>query len=43
MVASLPSTAWLVEPCCLHDVAATARLLTMALRTLGQDTDLSFA
>jgi putative aminopeptidase FrvX len=32
-----------VESCSLRDIAATARLLTVALRTLGKDTDLSFA
>ena len=32
-----------VESCCLRDIAATARLLTAALETLGPDTDLSFA
>lgn len=32
-----------VESCSLRDIAATARLLTEALRVLGKDTDLSFA
>ena len=32
-----------VESCSLRDIAATARLLTAAVRTLGRDTDLSFA
>jgi endoglucanase len=32
-----------VESCSLHDITATARLLTAAVRTLGRDTDLTFA
>ncbi len=32
-----------VESCSLRDVAATARLLTAAVRALGRDSDLSFA
>jgi putative aminopeptidase FrvX len=32
-----------VESCSLQDIVATARLLTAALRTIGADTDLSFA
>ena len=32
-----------VESCSLHDIVATARLLGAAVRTLGADTDLSFA
>ena len=31
-----------VESCSLRDIAATARLLTEAVRALGRDTDLSF-
>ncbi len=32
-----------VESCSLRDIVAAARLLTVAVRTLGADTDLSFA
>lgn len=32
-----------VESCSLRDVAAAARLLTVAVQTIGQDTDLTFA
>jgi endoglucanase len=32
-----------VESCSLRDIVATARLLTAAVRTVGADTDLSFA
>lgn len=32
-----------VESCSLRDIATTARLLTEAVKVLGQDTDLSFA
>ncbi len=31
-----------VESCSLRDIATTARLLTLALREIGRDTDLSF-